>query len=552
MQRQSVTIRRNQIGQWAGYFGGTAALVGIVGLLWQGGLTPMILAFLIAGAAGLGLWALLSPQEFIGFITGRQARYGTMAVFATLLLIGIVSLTYIVLQRAVLTLDMTEGQHYSLSSESSDILRRVTRPIRITGFYSPRALTTREIDDQFFRLYEVATNGLITRSYIDPDTNPAQRNAFGVVEDATVFISYLKADSTVDMNTLMRVPIQRGPSASQQERDMTGAVARLLGAGTLTVYFDTSAGALDPLDTSQQGLSGIHSGMRENGVISSAINLSELASSGGSIPANASAVILARPTQDFTDAEIAVLDTYLKAGGSLLILADALFNQNAFLQENGLFNRYLWDNYGIRALDAVVVENDPSMTVQTPLDIVSAVVFSDIDIGARLNTDTTPLLFTVARALEVNDNPPSNVANGRVVMSSPNSYGETNFQALAETNTFRYDEGQDIQGPFTTVAWANSHDTNARIVLIGDADFVTNSMVGTGGNGVLFTDSLVWLTRFSENIDFQPQAFTTGLPMIFVSTQTLDVIAFITVILMPGLVLLLGLAVWLRRQRMQA
>jgi uncharacterized membrane protein len=40
--------------------------------------------------------------------------------------------------------------------------------------------------------------------------------------------------------------------------------------------------------------------------------------------------------------------------------------------------------------------------------------------------------------------------------------------------------------------------------------------------------------------------------MIFVSTQTLDLIAFITVIVMPGLVLLVGLAVWLRRQRMQA
>ncbi len=293
--------------------------------------------------------------------------------------------------------------------------------------------------------------------------------------------------------------------------------------------------------------------MRESGVIPSYLNLTDLASSNGSIPANAAAVILARPTQDYTDAEIAVLDKYLKSGGALLILADALFNQNAFLQQNGAFNGYLWNNYGIRVLDAVVVENDPALTTQTPLDIISATVFSDIDIGARLNTSTsTPALFTVARALEVNDSPPANVANGRVILSSQNSFGETNFQALAETNTFRYDQGQDIQGPLTTVAWANSHETDARIVLIGDADFVTNGMVGAGGNGILFTDSITWLTRFSEQIEFQPQAFTTGLPMIFVSTQTLDVIAFITVILMPGLVLLIGLAVWLRRQRAQA
>lgn len=551
MSRDTVVIRRSQIGQWAGFIGGGAGLLGVVGLLWQGGLTPTITGLLAAGAAGLALWALLSPQEFVGFVTGRQARYGTAAVFGTLLLIAIVSLTYIVLQRAVLTLDMTEGQRFTLSSETRAILRQVTQPIRITGFYSPRALQTREVDDQFFRLYEVATEGRITREYLDPDTNAAQRSAFGVTEDGTVFISYINPDGSANLDTLMQVPIQRGYDPSNQERDMTGAIARLLAAGTLTVYFDTSDG-ISPFDTSQQGLSAINDGMRANGVITSVLDLSYLAEHSSNIPADAAAVILPRPTQDYSEAEVQVLDDYIKGGGALLILADPLFNENAFLRQDGVFNRYLWDNYGIRALDAVVVENDPGVSAQTPLDIISAAVYSDTDIGARLNTDETPTLFSVARALEVNDSPPPDVANGRVIMTSQNSYGETNFRALAETNTFTYDDGQDIPGPLTTVAWANLQRTNGRIVLIGDSDFVTNGMVGTGGNSILFTDSISWLTRFGERINFQPQAFTTGLPLVFVSTQTLDLIAFITVILMPGLVLLAGLAVWLRRQRMQA
>ncbi|MBI5669162.1 MAG: GldG family protein [Chloroflexi bacterium] len=552
MSREAVIIRRNQLGQWAGFIGGGAALLGIIGLLWQGGLTPIIIGLLVAGAAGLGLWALLSPQEFVGFVTGRQARYGTVAVFGTLLLIGIVALTYIVLQRAVLTLDMTEGQRFTLSSESLGILRQVTQPIRITGFYSPRALQLREVDDQFFRLYEVATDGRITREYIDPDVNAAQRNAFGVTEDGSVFISYLNPDGTPNLNTLMRVPIERGPEPSNQERDLTGAIARLLAAGTLTVYFDTSNGALSPFDTSQQGLSAINDGMRANGVITSVLNVADLAQSGSSIPANAAAIILARPTQDYTEAEVQLLGSYVKGGGALLILADPLFNEDAFLRQDGALNRFLWDTFGIRARDAVAVENDPGASAQSPLDIISAAVFTDTDIGARLNSDETPTLFTVARALEVNDSPPPDVANGRVILTSQNSYGETNFRALAETNTYQFDAGQDIPGPLTTVAWANIQQTNGRVVLIGDSDFVTNGMVGTGGNGILFTDSIAWLTRFGERINFKPQAFTTGLPMVFVSTQTLDLIAFITVILMPGLVLLTGLAVWLRRQRLQA
>ena len=48
---------------------------------------------------------------------------------------------------------------------------------------------------------------------------------------------------------------------------MTQAISRLLLSGTLTVYFDTGLGERDPLDTSQEGISGINNGVRESGLI---------------------------------------------------------------------------------------------------------------------------------------------------------------------------------------------------------------------------------------------------------------------------------------------
>lgn len=544
MQRDTITLTRQTLGQWSSFIGAAGLLLGILGLIWQGGLTPAIGAALLVGAGGMALWALLAPQDFAGFFSGRQARHSTTAVLASLLMIGIVGLAYIILQRAVLTLDMTAGQRFTLSAETEAILARVTRPIRITGFYTPSALRLRQVDDAFFRLYEVATNGLITREYIDPDENPALRDAFGVTEDGAVYVSYLNPDGTAALNTIARVP--RGTS---QERDMTGAIARLLFAGTLTVYFETSHSTLAWDDVGQQGLSGINNGMRENGLITATLRLADLAESGRSIPRDAAAVILARPTTDLSDAEINVLDEYLKRGGGLLILADAIFNPNAFLRRDGAFSRYLWDHYGLRALDAVVVEPNPAYSVRTSLDILSAAVFTDTDLGARLGAEDTRTLFSLARGLEVNESPPAGAINGRVIMSSPESYGETDLQTLAQTNTYSFDPNTDLIGPLTTVAWAANESTGARIVLIGDADFVTNGQITTGGNGILFTDSISWLTRFGERISFAPQAFSSGLPLIFVDTATLDVIAFITIILMPGLTLTAGLVVWTRRRR---
>ncbi|MBL8120887.1 MAG: hypothetical protein JNJ78_25490, partial [Anaerolineae bacterium] len=99
------------------------------------------------------------------------------------------------------------------------------------------------------------------------------------------------------------------------------------------------------------------------------------------------------------------------------------------------------------------------------------------------------------------------------------------------------------------VIWAYNQNSGAKILMVGDSDFVTNSMIQTGGNGILFTDGLTWLTGLGERIKFAPQAYGSGLPVIFVGAEQIDLIAFITVILMPGIVLATGIGIWLRRVR---
>jgi len=542
MRNDSIVITRGQIGQWFSYIGGTSLLIGLIGLIWQGGFTPIIIGLLLIGGIGIALWAVLSPQEFSGFFTGRQTRYGTIAVFGTLILIGIVATTYVILQRSVITMDMTEGLRFTISNETRQVLRRIERPIRITGFYSPRLLQLRELDDQFFRLYETETGGVISREYIDPNEQPSVAARYGMGYDGQVFISFLNTDGSVDFSTLMPIP-----RTESQERDMTEAISRLLLSGTIKVYFEVSHGELDIRDGEQRGLSGINNGIQASGLITLPLDLMTLASTGGDVPVDAAAIIMVRPTTDLSSGEIAVLDRYLKAGGSLFIMADVLYNEDAFLRQDSPFNQYLWDNFGLRALDAVLV--DPGASAQTPLDIISAAIFQDNQITQRMDSENSPAVFSLSRVVEVNETPPANVPNGRVIMSSTESYGETNLRALGETNTYGYDEGQDLPGPLASAVWASNNQTGGKILLVGDSDWATNGLVSTAGNAILFTDGLSWLTGFGEQISFAPQTYSTGLPVIFVDGQTLDLIAFLTVILLPGLVLATGLIIWARRMR---
>jgi ABC-type uncharacterized transport system involved in gliding motility auxiliary subunit len=545
MQDNVVTLTRGRVAQVGSIIGGAALLAAIIGFVWQGSFSEGVIVTLAVGIAGIALWAILTPHDFVGFITGRRVRYGTVTIFSTLLLIGIVALVYVLLQRNTVTLDMTQNQRFSLSAETLRILQRVSRDIQITGFYTSRNLPTRELDDQFFRLYEAATNGQIHRVYVDPEENPAQADRFGVYGDAQVFISYLNPDGSVDFNSIATVP-----RSGTQERDMTGAISRLLLAGSIKVYFEQSNGERDPADTSAEGLSGANGFIRELGLTTAPLDLTSIAAAGGDIPNDAAAVIFSRPLRDLTTDEIAVLDRYLQRGGGLFLMPDALYTDDAFMREDGEFNQYLWDNYGIRALDTVVV--DPASSATSPLDVISAAVFADSDIGAGLNPEEGVVtLFRVARAVDVNvDNAPANIANGRVIMSSPASYGENNLEALGATNSYTFDEGADVPGPLTSVVWAYNQQTQGKIVLVGDSDFATNGFaLSPAGNGILLRDSLSWLSGLSEEIEFAPQAFTANLPLIFVSQQQIDLITFITIILLPGATLVAGLSIWARRVR---
>ncbi len=545
MQRQPIIIRRGHVATFASYIGVAALIAAVIGLIWQGGVTSYIIAAFGLGLVGIVLWAVMTPTEFRAFITGRGMRFGTVTVFSTLMLIGIVALAFLFFQRGALTLDLTQAQRFTLSTETEGILRRLYRPIRITGFYTSDYLPTREIDDQFFRLYETASDGLVTRLYIDPDEQPALASRYGVAEDGQIFVSYLNDDGSVDFNTLARVP-----RTANQERDITQAILRLLISGSIRVYFETGNGERDPLDSTQEGVSGINAGMQESGLVTLPLDLGDIAAAGGDIPRDAGAVLFVRPLTDLTEAEIAVVDRYLARGGALFIMTDVLYNENPFLKQDGTFNAYLWANYGIRALDAAVVES-PDTSGETPLDIIAAYVYTATSLGERLDPADNPLLFSVARALQVDlETAPADIANGQITLSSEVSYGETDLRTLGDTNTYSYDPTTDLPPQLTTVVWAWDQTTGAKILMVGDSNFVSNgSVLAASGNGVLFTDGIAWLTGMDEQIRFGVQGYSAGVPLIFIDSATLDLISFITLIMMPGVVLVAGLAIWARRVR---
>ncbi|RMG73412.1 MAG: hypothetical protein D6711_10890 [Chloroflexi bacterium] len=545
MNEREIVITKSGLGQIASLGVIISVIMAVLGGLRND--NNAVLAAIIFGILSLGFWILINPKSFIQVITGRQARQGTLAVLSTLLLIIVVVMGYVYVQREVITFDLTSSGTFTLSQTTRTVLSRLNRDIQITAFYSPDLLAVRELDDQFFRQYTVESNGHVSRVYVDPIAQPAIADRFNA-RDGDVFISYLTPDGEVDYNTIQYVPME-----GRQERDLTTAINRLLAQGNFIAYFDIGHGNLTPSlipgDTSPENLSIAAGLLNDSGWVVYALNLKELAQNNVPIPDDASVIIISRPTEQFSPQVVNMLREYLDNGGSLLIMADANnLTGSGFLSQGSLFNAYLWENWGIRMLDAVIVDEITGTLAQSPLDNVSIWV-ADIPITSGINIDEeTTTLFHISRAIEVNDDPPVN--NGRIIQTSPLSYGETDLERLGLTNEYGYDEGVDIPGPMTSAAYAYNDATNGKIVLIGDSDFATDARIASPrGNAELFLGAVDWLTNFSEQITFGFEARAASLPTIFISPAQLDQINYIILIIIPGLVMIMGAGVWFIRKR---
>jgi len=545
----NIVITRGTLGTTGSFIAGTGLIVGILSILWGSGFSIFTGFAFVISLAGLGIWITMTPDDFKNFIMGRQAKRGTVAVFSTLLIVGIIAMLYIFVMRTGATIDMTQGERFTLSPETLDVIGAVNRSIeariRITGFYAPRQLRLQEVDNQYWQLYDDATDK-ITLEYINPLTEPAKAAPYQayLAQGINVFVAFEHEDGEVIFQSTIPVA-----GTNIQERDMTEAITRLLLRGRFKVYFETGLDTLSAGDDSAEGSSIINSLLRTNGIETDLLNLEQLATSGNSIPVDASAIIFARPQRQLTQAEIDVIDEYVQRGGALFIFSDVILTSDSFLQEESMFNNYLWETFGLRGLDYVVI--DEASSQETSTDLVSAAVYPGNPVGMNLNVENDPqstTLFRLARPIEVDETPPVN--NGSVILTSPFSWAENNIDRLIRDNSWEYNEGEDIQGPITTVAWANDQETGSKLVLVGDTDFITNGRIlSPQGNSILFFDSIGWMTGFTEEVSFEPQILATGLPIIFIDVQTIDLIAFTTIILMPGIMLVFAIAIWGRRLR---
>ena len=497
-------------------------------------LLELAVATAVLAVAGLALAALGAYRLRAELRALVLRRRGEVALFTLGLLGVLVALAYFSV-RYPMRFDMTSEGKFSLSAPTVTMLKRLQRPVHVVFFHDPLMRETVEL----YQLMARETRRL-TVEFHDPMINPAQARMLGVNFAGT---AVLESEGR-------RLQVNSG-----SETDIANGILRISQGATQVVCFLEGHGEPDPFSMEshdhQEGAAGHSHGLGVKYVLHERHGMAKARHALETLNYRVEKVLLlqrtrgldgcgvlvvAGPNVALLPPEVEAIRAHLVRGGH------ALFMLDPFVQ-SGL--EPVLREYGVIADDLIVIDEASHFWAD-----MSAPAVSDYN-RHQITRDLPLSFFPGARSLS----PTSQRVPGTSVVPLVNS--SRNSWAQADPNRIGFVKGRDVAGPATLMVAALRRTLRAdgtpaddgprsRIAVVGDSDFATNSFFHIMGNGTLFVNTINYLAAQENLIGLQPR--TADLPRINLTNRQMKGTFFLSVLLVPALLAVVGTAVWWKQQ----
>jgi ABC-type uncharacterized transport system involved in gliding motility auxiliary subunit len=497
---------------------------------WQ----PYYNALAIAGLVCTLLYILSQWREIGQAFAGRQARLGTIALASVLVVLGILVAINYLGTRHNKRWDLTASRQFSLSDETRKVLQGLKEPVHVRVF--ARSEDFARFRDRLDEYAYISKN--LSVEYLDPEKSPALAQKYGITALGTVVFEYKGRNEK---------------ATSENEQDLTNALIKVIEGRQPKVYFTSGHGEKDTVSADRTGYNGITSQLTSNNFVTDKLVLAQQ----NAVPADADIVVVAGPTTDFLQGEIDALKAYLGKGGKLFVLLDPVIKTG---QPQPALLEGLLKDWGIEAGNDVVVDaSGMGRLIGADASIPVAASYPSHPITENFNLLSA---YPLARSMTPVEGGVGGHTAQRVVETSKNSWGETDLKSLLDGQP-QFDDKQDKTGPVALAAAVSAAVENApaasgdkdkdnakkpetRVVAFGDSDFASNGFLGVQGNRDLFLNTVNWLAQQENLISIRPRE-----PDDRRITLTADQerrIFYLTVLIVPGLILLAGVQTWWRRR----
>jgi len=467
--------------------------------------------FFITGITGIGYFLFSYYKNREKGLSARSLKYGSnvlVQVIVTLVIIGMVGF---ISTRQHLRTDLTENSFWSLSDQTTKVLENLENPVEIKGFFksTEQAAATDRLDEYSY------ISGNLSYEMIDPDEKPEVTKQYGVSQYNTLVVeSGIKRETVTEMS----------------ESNITNAIIKVTREQDKVIYFLSGHGERSINDETPQGYKKVAEAIRKENHLVRELNLVRR----GRVPDSCTVLVIARPVTSFFPAELDSIKNYLDDGGKAFVMLDpdhpldvaALFEQYAVTVGNDI----VIDASGVGRLFGA----GPAMPLVSQYDQEHGItkgfnVMTFYDQASSVTPMEDKKGYTITELLK----------------TSANSWAESDWS----TGKVAFDENKDIQGPVSigVVVEKDLSEGKTALAIFGDSDFAMNGHFDNQGNSDLVLNTINYLAEEEDLISIRPKQVDDR--RLTLTQANVSSIFYLVVITIPVLVIILGVVIFMKRNR---
>jgi len=529
-----------KIKEYLNYLGLGLVFLALVSLrIWPYKKTIGLLLGLV-GVACLAVYIAFNLSILKQSFKRKSFLYSSNLLLVVVLVLGILVLINYFLARHHHRFDFTEAKLHSLSDQSVKVLKNLKNEVNAKCFYREGNFNKASMEN-LLSIYNYHSKKM-KYEFIDPDKNPGMVKRYDISQDGTTTFESGDKESRI---------------TSSSEEDITNAIIKVTREKKKVIYFLEGHGEASIEDSEEGGCSMAKDELEKLGYEVKKLSLAL----SDTFPEDCSLLVIPGAEKDLLPNEIDTIRNFIYNEGKVFFMVDpeTVPGLKSFLME-----------FGVQLEDDLIVDTVSRLLGGDYfMPVVSEYEPHDITQNFRYAT-----FFPFARSVNIVEDKPKDISADILAKTSPNSWSERQLTEREVT----FDKDKDQAGPVPLAVaitvepkekeekekkeeakGEEEKETKAeeekeesrikqkgRLAVFGDSDFASNRYYNVAGNGNFFLNAVNWLTEEADLISIQPK--TSSPRTIQLTPSQGRMIFFVSVIILPLVVLITGISIWARRR----
>ena len=476
-------------------------------------------------------------KKLIGTISKKHIKNGSYTMVMSVIFIAVV----IVINMIVSTIpskyseiDISSQKLYSIGDETKKMLKDLEKDVTI--YQIAQSGSEDENIANLLKKYEDESKHIKVEQK-DPVVNPkfvSQYTSDDLSANSLIVVCGDR-NKVIDYNNIYETSIDYQTYSSQTtgfdgEGQITSAIGYVTSENLPVLYTVEGHGEKDMDSSVKEDIE------KANMDIKSLNLLTE-----GSVPDDADCLFIDSPSTDFSSDEKDAIIEYLENGGKAMIFSDYT------TEDMPNFDAIL-ENYGVQRVDGVVFEGDNQhYAMQMPYYLVPTI--NSTDASSETASAGYYVLVPYAQGIKQLEDVRDTVKIESILTTSDQAYSKTDLNS----NTIEKEDG-DVEGPFdlgVSITESLDDDKETQIVYYSTSNLMdsqTNQMV-SGGNEKLIMESLKWMTDTEESASVSIPSKSLEVSYLTITDYDAAFWKICTIALIPGIFLVIGFVVWIKRRK---